>query len=187
MKARCDEFAMNRKNVLRRKVGDGVKPAPSEPQSADTGCQASPHVAESAYLRRFDCSRSPSVSACCVLGGVSGGVIRYRQPLPLSALSHRVPPRARRPCSVSSPHLTITPAPPREKTLYSTLPQAVHTLLFGARPKSSELGRKYPLRDWVNNQNCECSSTFHLGTRVRAGWLWNPPRRPTPPSSPSRA
>ena len=78
-------------------------------------------------------------------------------------------------------------ASPRQKTLYSTLPQAVHTLLFGARPKSSEPGRKRPLRALVNNPDCECSSTFHLGSRVRAGWQWNPPRRPTPPSSLSRA
>src|SRR5215208_5980340 len=53
-------------------------PRPSEPQSADTCFQVLPHVAESAYISLFLCSRLPAVSACSVLSGVSSGVKRDR-------------------------------------------------------------------------------------------------------------
>jgi hypothetical protein len=57
-------------------MGDrrGSNPRPSEPQSADTCFQALPHVAEPAYLSRFYSWWLPSVSGCCALSGVRGGV-----------------------------------------------------------------------------------------------------------------
>jgi hypothetical protein len=58
-----------------------------------------------------------TVSACCAPSGVSGGVKRYRRPLPWSALSRRVPRRARRPRQDLVREVEITPASPREKAL----------------------------------------------------------------------
>src|SRR4028118_2415075 len=46
----------------------------SDPQSADYCFLMLPHVAESAKIGRFPCRRLPTVSACCVLSGVSSGV-----------------------------------------------------------------------------------------------------------------
>ena len=80
----------------------GSNPRPPEPHSADMCFQVLPHVAESASISLFLCSRLPAVSGCCVLSGVSSGVKRYRL-LSCSALSHRVFRQAWRPCSQSGP------------------------------------------------------------------------------------
>ena len=69
----CAHFAVPTGPLL---GGDrrGSNLRPSEPQHADTCFCVLPKVAQSAYLDGFLCSRLPTVSVCCALSGVRGGV-----------------------------------------------------------------------------------------------------------------